>query len=72
MANNPVHGITKTVFSIHLSETEDGLVIVHADCVAGGDNALSIGMDLLQSLNLMGRIYNNVRVDSFNHLEYFQ
>lgn len=72
MANIPIRGLTKTVFSIHLSETEDGLVVVHADCVAGGDNALSIGMDLLQSLNVMGRIYNNVQIESFNHLEYFQ
>jgi len=72
MSGVPVRKLTKTVFSIHLSETEDGLVIVHADCVEGGDNALSIGLDLLQSLNLMGRIHNNIQIDSFTHLEYFQ
>ena len=72
MSSLPVRKLTKTVFTIHLSEDEDGLVIVHADCVAGGDNAMSIGLDLLQSLNSMGRIYNNVKIESYNHLEYFQ
>jgi hypothetical protein len=72
MYSFPPRQLSKTVFSIHLSETEDGLVIVHADCVEGGDNALSIGMDLLQSLSLMGRVHNNVQIESFNHLEYFQ
>lgn len=72
MPRIPTRQVSKTVFSIHLSETEDGLVIVHADCVEGGDNAFSIGLDLLQSLNLMGRIHNNIQIESFNHLEYFQ
>lgn len=48
----PAKNSKKTMFSIHLIEGEDGRVSALAEMVGTGPNAIDIGMEIMQKLEL--------------------
>jgi hypothetical protein len=48
----PSKNSSKTMFSIHLSEGEDGRVSAIAEMVGTGPNAIDIGFEIMQKLEL--------------------
>jgi len=49
--------MSKSLFSIHLIEDEDGLVTVVAEMVGRGDKCLDIGSEIMSNLHEAERAY---------------
>lgn len=49
--------MSKSLFSIHLIEDEDGLVTVVAEMVGRGDKCLDIGSEIMNNLHQVERAY---------------
>lgn len=65
--------MSKSLFSIHLMEDEDGLVTVVAEMVGRGDKCLDIGSEIMGTLRQFERAHPDVvNVTGIRPSEYVQ
>ena len=69
----PSKNSKKSMFSIHLIEGEDGRVSAIAEMVGTGPNAIDIGMEIMQKLELASLDYpEKLAVQSLNYSKNYQ
>lgn len=69
----PSKNSKKSMFSIHLIEGEDGRVSAIAEMVGTGPNAIDIGMEIMQKLELASLDYpDKLAVQPMTHCKNYQ
>ena len=69
----PSKNSKKSMFSIHLIEDEDGRVSAIAEMVGTGANAIDIGMEIMQKLELASLDHpEKLAVQSLNYSKNYQ
>ena len=69
----PSKNSKKSMFSIHLIEDEDGRVSAIAEMVGTGPNAIDIGMEIMQKLELASFDHpEKLAVQSLNYSKNYQ